>query len=228
MDIYLWVRRLRQKIFWKALSACALLLILGQVCWGMSSANYQIKQDSINFGGADQSVSDNYILDDTMGEVGTGFVYSANYWAGVGYRQMLVAEPSISFSLSKNTINLGALSTGSVSSDSHIFTVTTNAISGYAVKLYEDGNLRSGANDIDDVGDGAVTAGSEEYGVRTSGTDGQSNSTDTAISNGLILANSSVPVDSRATTVTYKASIDGSTAGGSYQHAVYFIVAGTF
>lgn len=40
--------------------------------WGMQSSNYRIDQDSINFGGTDDSSSANYRLSDTMGEIGTG------------------------------------------------------------------------------------------------------------------------------------------------------------
>lgn len=194
----------------------------------MSSANYQITSDSINFGGTDQSTSTNYILDDTMGEVGTGFIHSTDYWAGIGYRRMLVAEPSISFSLSKATINLGTLTIGAVGSDSHTFMVTINGIKGYSVRAYEDGDLRSGSNDIDDVSDDEVTAGSEEYGIRTTGIDGLLNLVDTAISDGLVMASSTVPVTSQTTTVTYKASIDDSTASGTYTHTVYYIITGIF
>ena len=52
-------------------------LLIPVVALSMSSANYQITSDSINFGGTDQATSTNYKLDDTMGEVGTGFVYSS-------------------------------------------------------------------------------------------------------------------------------------------------------
>ena len=203
-------------------------LLIPVVALSMSSANYQITSDSINFGGTDQATSTNYKLDDTMGEVGTGFVYSSGYWAGIGYRQMLAPEPSISFSLSKNTINLGILSASAIGSDSHSFTVTTNAIQGYGVRVYEDGGLRSGANDIDDVTDGEVTAGSEEYGISTAGANGQLNAADTAVSNGLLVSESSRPVSSDTTTVTYKASISSGTAAGTYNQVVYYAVTGVF
>jgi hypothetical protein len=40
--------------------------------WGMQSSNYRIDEDSINFGGTEESSSANYRLSDTMGEIGTG------------------------------------------------------------------------------------------------------------------------------------------------------------
>lgn len=40
--------------------------------WGMQSSNYRIDEDSINFGGTEDSSSANYRLSDTMGEIGTG------------------------------------------------------------------------------------------------------------------------------------------------------------
>ncbi len=214
-------------------SLCKILIIsivvFPSLVVAMTSENYEISQDSINFSGSDSSTSTNYKLDDTMGEVGTGFMHSASYFTGIGYRRMLVVEPSISFTISDNSLNLGTLDVNSVSSASHSFTVTANATQGYGVKAYEDGDLRTaGGNTIDDVADGAVTAGSEEYGIGTSGTDGLFNTTDGAITDGMTLATSSTPVTAQETTVNYKVAIDGSTADGSYQHIIYYVISGIF
>ncbi len=195
----------------------------------MSSENYEIGQDSISFSGSDGSTSANYTLDDTMGEIATGFMHSTLYFAGIGYRRMVVAEPSISFTISDSSLDLGTLSVFAVNSDSHTFSVTTNATQGYVVKVYEDTDFKlSDGGSINDVVDGEVTAGSEEYGIRTSGDDGQYNSSDTAITNGKTVANNSVPVTSQETQVTYKAAIDYATSDGVYSHNVYYVVSGTF
>lgn len=205
------------------------IVVFPSLATAMTSENYQISHDTINFSGSDSSTSTNYRIDDTMGEVGTGFMHSASYFTGVGYRQLLVAEPSISFSISARSIDLGILSVYAVNSGSHTFSVTTNATGGYAVRVYEDGDLQlSEGDNIDDVVDGQVTAGSEEYGIRTSGSAGQYNATDTAITNGNILALNNVPATDEQTEVTYKASISEATEDGSYSHTVYFVVSGTF
>lgn len=203
-------------------------VLIGSGCWAMSSNNYQIVQDSINFGGTDNAASDNYKIDDTMGETATGLINSENYWAGIGYREMLESEPSIAFSLSKNTISLGVLNGMVVNSDRHSFTVTVSGNGGYSVKIYKDGSLRTSGNEIDDVGDGEVTAGQEEYGIRTSGDNGQCNSTDKAIENGLVLASSERPVTDKTTEVIYKVAISPNTLAGDYSQRVYYTVAGIF
>ncbi len=197
----------------------------------MSSTNYKIKTDSLNFGGSDYGASTNYRLTDTAGEEGVGISYSTNYRDYAGYRQMLVAEPTFSFTLSANTCALGALSTGSVSSCNYSVTTTTNAASGYATTLTEDGNLRTaGGADVNDVSDGAVSAGAEEYGVGLTGADRAfadergiltTPSTLTIASNSGAVSNSSV-------TVTHKSAINTATAAGSYSHSLTVVSTASF
>lgn len=74
------------------------LLFIGPVM-AMSSQNYQISQDSINFGGSDDGNSANYQLDDTFGELGTGQTDSANFSLESGYRQNDNETPFFSFNV---------------------------------------------------------------------------------------------------------------------------------
>jgi len=144
--------------------------------------------------------------------------------------------PSITFTISSNSIGLGTLSTGSVSTDSHTIRTETNATAGYVTLVYDNGNLTDGSNDIDDVGDGAVTAGSEEYGIATSdngrtiseddGCDGDPSSALTTTQQDIAGA-SSGPVD-ETITVCYAASIASTTIAGAYTQTVYFVTAGLF
>jgi len=53
----------------------------------MQSANFRLQQDSINFGGS-QGTSTDYRLEDTLGEVGTGYSSSSNFNLHAGYQQM--------------------------------------------------------------------------------------------------------------------------------------------
>src|SRR3989344_4832933 len=55
----------------------------------MSSTNYALQSDSVNFGGA-QSTSANYKVEDTLGEIATGDSSSTNYKIMAGYQQMNV------------------------------------------------------------------------------------------------------------------------------------------
>jgi hypothetical protein len=194
----------------------------------MSSANYINWMDSFNVGGEETSSSASYQIQDTLGELGTGPISSASYANQGGFRQV-EANPILTFSISDNTIDLGTLDTGSVNSDSHTITTTTNSANGYTTTIVEDGNLRSGANDMDDVADGAVTAGSEEYGIRTLGAQGQMNGADTAItSTAQTVASYGSSINASVTTITYRVAISASTAAGTYSHTVTFISTGNF
>lgn len=130
---------------------------------------------------------------------------------------------ALSMSLDSTSVSLGQLSYDSVSAGSAIITITTDSGSGYTVSVTEDGNLRGAAGDIDDVSDGTVTAGSEEYGIQTSGSHGQLAS-DTAITaNGSTVASYTATANSAQTTVLFHASIDRTrTLSGSYSHIATF------
>ncbi len=195
----------------------------------MNSENYINWMDSLNFGGEETSSSTNYKLQDTLGEIGTGRITSTNYAGLIGFRQV-ESDPKFTFSISKNSIDFGTMSVGVVYQDSYTVTTTTNAVNGYQTTIVEDGNFRtvSGA-DVDDVTDGEVTAGNEEYGVRTSGVHGQMNDSDTSItSTPQVVASYSSWVNSSTVTVTHKVSISLTTAAGYYTHAVTLISTGRF
>lgn len=191
----------------------------------LDSTNYTIFDNSINAGGA-RSTSSNFILESTLGEI-SGTTTSTNYSSRSGF-QAIEPEPKLSMTISSNTINLGTLSTGSVSSASLVVSITTNAFSGYSVRLIEDGDLRDGSNTIDDVTDGAVSSGSEEYGVGTSGSAGQFNSTDTAISGTVTVASNANRASAEQTTVTFKAAMSPLTYNGSYSHVIVFTAIANF
>lgn len=133
--------------------------------------------------------------------------------------------PAISFSLSSNSLNLGTLSTLIVSTQALTASVSTNAPSGYVLYISEDGNLRQGSYDIDDVIDGTVNAGFEEYGMSTGAGDFVN---DAAITGSLKIANQNASPATEDTTCIYKASISTSTVSGFYSHINTYIVTGRF
>lgn len=144
-------------------------------------------------------------------------------------------DSTFTFTISSTTCALGTLSTASVSTCNYNVTTTTNAEDGYTTTIADDGNLRDGTPDINDVGDGTVNAGSEEYGastnesdsvdiVPTSG-DNASAITTTAQS---VATEASGPVSSDAVTVTHHASVSTSTIAGSYSHIITLVSTGTF
>lgn len=185
--------------------------------------------DSQNCGGS-KSTSSGFVLNDTICETGGGESTSSTYNLSAGASGLNQQDPYISFSLSANSINLGTLSASSIASGSVTTTITTTAQNGYTATITTDGSFRNQSNkDINAVTDGTVTAGSEEYGVRTAGTDGQLNSSDTGISTTPITyASHTAPIEGSITTVTFKASISPTTPSGTFHQQAIFIVTGNF
>ncbi len=211
----------------------------------LSSSSFRILSSSINCGG-NTATSGSYALQDSACEtVGPGtsstnsvFTTSTNYVVGGGY-QAMTDIPTISVSISANSMAFGTLSTGSVSTASPTIdvTVTTNAVGGYSATLIADGALRiDSSNKFGDVSDGTVTAGQNEYGFRTSGSDGQFNATDTCVpystsscsTTPKAFAMNTSWVSGKTTTLSFKASPSGITPAGSYAQAITIIVSGTF
>ncbi len=192
---------------------------------GMSSTNYKILTDALEVGG--YTTSSNYGLVGGAGEW-QGVVTSSNYNVNAGFPAIL-ADPSLSISVANGALSFGTLEKNVVASKSTTVTVTTDAPGGYSLRISENKNFTSGADDINDVSDGLVSDGSEEYGIRTSGTAGLYNSSDTSISTSWKnIASASSAVTSQATTVSFKVSVDNNTTPGSYSHTVTFAAVTNF
>ncbi|MBU0646503.1 hypothetical protein KJ611_03470 [Patescibacteria group bacterium] len=136
------------------------------------------------------------------------------------------------YRLSGTSANLGDIVTSAISTSVIGFDVSADLDGGYVIQVYEDGNLRDGANDINDVADTAVSTGSEEYGGRSSDTS-LSGSTfdtqDTAFTTTYqdVADESATSFESR-NFVTLKACISGTTPNGNYGHVLTFIVSGNY
>jgi len=137
---------------------------------------------------------------------------------------------SLSFSISTNSLDFETLSPAALSTVNYNITSSTNGEWGYITTVVEDGNLRDpGVHEISDVTDGEVDAGHEEYGIRTSGSEGQMNSSDYAITlTNQTVASYSGPIENSQTTTTHKVSIDPSTPSGRYYHIITLICTSTF
>jgi hypothetical protein len=100
----------------------------------MSSSNYSIQSDSVNFGGGDSS-SSNYRLESTAGEVATGEGGSANYNLKAGYQQMQEVYLAIT-NAADVTLSpaIGGI-TGGTSNGSTNITVTTDNQAGYSMTI---------------------------------------------------------------------------------------------
>ena len=215
-----------------------------------SSTSYRITSGVVGCGGG-TSTSTSYILYDTLCDVGgpgpssnSPFATSATYVLGSGF-QAMQEQPHISLTLSTNTLNFGTLSTASVSTATATTTVTTNAPNGYVSSIIASAAFRqtsNTSNKIANVSDGSVTAGSAEYGLTTSGTNGQYNATDTCVPYSGADSDSPICttvaktfssktswVSADATVITFKAAISTTTAAGSdYTQTITIITTGTF
>ena len=203
-----------------------LMLIGGDALALMSSTNYRVYGDELGSGGK-RSTSTNYILTDSLTGSVEGAGSSTNYNLLAGF-QRLAEHPTFSFSISTSAIDLGSMTAASVYSQDVVLTTSTNAPFGYTTSAKDDGNLRDGANDIDDVADTAVTAGSEEYGIGLTGTDRSFADDQPLTTSFLQVATRTNWKNGAATTVSHKASMDGNTLPGSYSHTITYISTGNF
>ena len=151
-------------------------------------------------------------------------------------------RPSITFTISANEAGFGILTSAAINTSETDLTITTNALSGYVITVKEDGNLRDGANEISDVGDSQIDAGSEEYGLATSKASQDfpqvnpcpaSGGTDPILSGPITssekqVASASGEVSSDATTMCYAASITSTSAATYYSHIITYIATGTY
>jgi hypothetical protein len=194
-------------------------LLAGPLFAAMTSDSYILLEDGFSAVEGITSTAGDFSLfdfsDTTPGELtGDSFVLDGGFY-------FPDTATSLTLTVDQTTLSLGTLSQSSVASDTLGLTVTTNSDSGYTVSITEDGNLRSGSNDVDDVSDGSVTAGSEEYGIRTGGSSGLL-ATDTAISGSVNVMSKSSAATDDAVSVIFSASVGASSLAGSYSHIVTF------
>ena len=188
----------------------------------ISGGDYTIYADSFGFAENTSVSGGDFTLYHTGGEFGVASSTGGTFVLQAGYQALERGTISFSSQNEEDTVVFGQTLDSAVSTGSLVFSVTSESLSGYSVTATEDGNLRDGANDIDDVADGEVTAGSEEYGIRTVGGDGDL-AADTAITNNLVVISNADPVENRETTVEFRVAIDSDvTTEGDYAHTVTF------
>ena len=190
------------------------LIAIGMPCPAfseMSSTNYQIYADTMQSGGT-LSESGVYALQDTVGESASDFTTSSIYEIRAGYQYM--ERGYVSLDLSATSLNLGVLSTSSISSAATTATVGTDSESGYALSITGVSGTM-----ITAVSDGVVTAGSEEYGFSANGPE-SAISGDAAVAASTLIASSASAIDPSAIVLTFKASQSPSSAAGTYSQAV--------
>ncbi len=188
---------------------------VGSTSTEMSGGTFAITDDIFVTVEDGKLTGGDYTLYDSSASYDTDTITAGNLFLDGG----LFTHDELILSLSATSIDLGTLSADSVATAYVTSTITTDSITGYGLTVTEDGNLRSGGNDIDDVGDGTVTAGSEEYGISTTGDDGQLSS-DTAIDGSVTAASSSGRGSKREVVLSFKVGIDGNTTPATYTHTI--------
>ena len=103
--------------------------------YAMQSTSWKIRQDSINFYGG-YGASDSYVMEDTGGEIGTGWSTSSSYTMHAGYQQN-DEEMYISLTMSTSTVlspSVNGLSGGMATGSNEII-VRTNVSAGYTLEI---------------------------------------------------------------------------------------------
>lgn len=99
----------------------------------MQSGSFRIQSDSINFGGG-LSSSTNFVVSDTLGEIGTGLSTSTSYNLSAGFQAMQSVYISISDSADVTLPNIGGISGGNSTGQS-TWTVITDNLAGYSLLI---------------------------------------------------------------------------------------------
>ena len=137
----------------------------------------------------------------------------------------------VNMAIDTTTINLGTLTTAAVAEADQTYTINSNSSGGITVSIIADAVLDSGANTIDAVSDGTVTAGAEEYGVAVDNVSGVSISSPYDSGDDPLptatdeIATSSGALNAATFDINYKAAIAGTTAEGHYAQVVTVTIA---
>jgi hypothetical protein len=204
------------------------VLLFPTTVFGMSSSNYRINEHFIGAGGRIDETSTSYKLMETLGDVGTGPSTSTNYKLEAGYLSG-AGEPRLEFTISTANLPLGVLSPSSVASNSHTMTATSYLSSGFVITAVGPDPLTRGSYTVPWVADGAVNAGSPEYGANFSGGGGSHPGGDIGLGTLQTVTTYTGSASSGdTTTATYKASINSTSAAGDYASTTTYIATATF
>ncbi len=160
-----------------------------------------------------------------------GTVLTVDAWTGD--QASISASPAggddFVYRLQGAAAQLGNLSTNGVATSLTRTNVISNVPTGYTVYVNTDGNLRSGGSFIANVGDGAVSASSEEYGASTLGATATSTGSDFALATSTrAIQQSASFADGDRVGLIYKAAISHTTAATNYSQQVYYTITANF
>lgn len=197
-----------------ALIAVVALVAPGIVFGAMSSTNYFIYADTVDFGGG-VGTSTSYNLQDSLGGYAVGISTSTNYQIRAGYQSAQLGF--LSLDLDSSSVDFGTMpAAGTVASGNINATVNTNSATGYVLSV----SSVSGTS-LSAVTDGTVdgAGNTEEYGLAVNGVN-EAYVNDAAIIDSLALASSLTAVTSDVTTLTFKAVRSSGSIAGSYSQNI--------
>ncbi len=215
----------------------------------MTSTNYVIYADVFSAGGTEDSSSNNYSLQDTIGEalILSATSTSANYGIKAGFREMY-PDQYLSFSVPDAEIELGTLSASAASTDSNTMVINTNAVNGFTITV-SGSTLTSGTNTINAIGATAAASspGTEQFGINlvvntspsvganpsgtapigsAAGQYGTANSF--AFNSGNTVASASSDINQTTFTVSYLANVSSGTDRGTYTTILTYAATANF
>lgn len=190
----------------------------------MTGGNFEIYADGFTVTDSGSSTGGSFVLESTGGDSFATTTQGGAFVLRGGFQAM--ERGLLELSLSNTSLDFGNLSVSTTSVSQTTVTLSTDSETGYSLMMLEDGNLRSGVFDINDVADGSVTTGQEEYGVSVTSTDrasGLAAGDVPIIPAGTTIAQSSGQVTDRTVLLTFRAAIDANvTKGLTYSHQVTF------
>ncbi len=160
----------------------------------MESDAYKIMSDTINIGGENSS-SDNYMLSDTLGEVGTGYSNSGDYYIHAGFWQMQESYISISNPSDLPLSPIGGIN-GEASEGTISWLITTDNFAGYSMSIEAATTpaLASGSDSFEDYSpsgadpdyDFSIASNTSAFGFSPEGVDtsGRFRDTDSVCNSG--------------------------------------------
>ena len=164
--------------------------------------------------------------------IASGTSVTVDSWSDGGTTPVVDGINDYFYPLNDSSVAFGTLDSSKVSTDVIAYEVSADLQNGYVVQMMSHGNLTSGSHDITNVVDGSVTAGSEEYGAKSSDTT-LANSTFDTEDSAITTSFQDVTTESTAKFndrhfVTLKAAISPSTPNGTYTQQITFIASGNF
>lgn len=198
------------RLFKTLLIVSLIILLPGIAQAAMSSTNYFIYADSLDYGGGESTSTSNNLQDSVGGEVAVGYSTSTSYEVKAGYQGIQVG--SLTLNLSASSIDLGQPGAGVVVTSSLIATIDTDSETGYTLSVSSVSGSALSA-----VGDGAVdgSGSAEEYGLAVSG-EHRAYVTDAAVAASLVLSSFSSNVSADTTTLIFKAVRSSNSTAQTY------------